>query len=119
MEEKKADFKNLLPYADVEDGLGRIMGKQAIYCRVLRNFRNGPLIQNLIEKIELGSVEMIAQDAHTLKGTVANLGLHKLHETAFAIEIKAKGGMVPDTAELRKTARLTYEAIDVILENLS
>ena len=48
---------------------------------------------------DAGSVDAIVRPAHSLKSNAANVGATVLEELSRALEIDARGGVVPDMAE--------------------
>jgi HPt (histidine-containing phosphotransfer) domain-containing protein len=91
-----AVYSEFLPYADVKEGLGRVMESKPLYIKILNSFKDGDLTSGLIDSLRKDDFEEIAHAAHKLKGAAANLGLKKLYEEAGEIEKEAKNGVKPD-----------------------
>lgn len=50
------------------------------------------LLETLSSQVTQGSFELAAKTAHAVKGSAANIGAHRLSETATAIEKACKDG---------------------------
>ena len=50
------------------------------------------LLETLALQVTQGSLELAARTAHAVKGSAANIGAHRLSETATAIEKACKDG---------------------------
>ncbi len=83
-----------LPGVDMELGLRRVMGKQALYLSMLRKFmagqsRFGAAIEQALDAQDWAEAERLA---HTLKGVAGNIGATELQARAGELEaaLKAK-----------------------------
>jgi HPt (histidine-containing phosphotransfer) domain-containing protein len=84
------EYAELLPALDVPDGLSRVMNNKKVFCRLLPKFKGREMTDTLAAALTAGDFTQIAQAAHALKGTAANLGLKQLYEITADIEGKAK-----------------------------
>ncbi|MCL2078514.1 MAG: Hpt domain-containing protein [Oscillospiraceae bacterium] len=80
-------------YIDVEDAVKRVGGNMDLFKRLLAQFMGGDHFQKLDEALDAGETEAAARLAHTLKGTGANLSLHKLSAAAAELEQNIKNGI--------------------------
>jgi PAS domain S-box-containing protein len=77
-----------IPGLDSEQGLRRVLGKKAVYAKMLQKFIQGQgnaiaLIESSLSEKDWPSAERIA---HTLKGVAANLGATQVQADAGALE---------------------------------
>jgi HPt (histidine-containing phosphotransfer) domain-containing protein len=77
---------------DVEAGLKRVGGSEALYIKLLNKYVTGEYFSALAEKIGEGDLEGATGAAHTLKGVSANLSLTAVNEAALAVEQALKNG---------------------------
>ena len=61
--------------ADVEDGLTRCMNNEAFYIRLVGMALNDGAYESLGEAIKAGDTRAAFEEAHKLKGMLANLSL--------------------------------------------
>jgi HPt (histidine-containing phosphotransfer) domain-containing protein len=114
-----AAYAEFLPYADVKEGLGRVVGSKDLYRRLLRSFKDGGQMDDLSAKLRKDDLDAIDQAAHKLKGTTANLGLKKLYEAAIEIEKSVKTGKIPeDISGFEDAAEKTADVIGRLIEIL-
>jgi HPt (histidine-containing phosphotransfer) domain-containing protein len=66
------------------------MNNKKIYCRLLRNFADSALVQDVATALESGDHSAVRQAAHALKGVCANLGISALRDIAQQIELRGK-----------------------------
>ena len=91
------DYNDFLPYVNVKDGL-KVAGEKELYSRLLMLFKEESMAEDLIKSICHGDLSSIEKAAHKLKGTASNLGLTKLFEIAFEIQVDAQNGIKPENA---------------------
>ena len=80
-------FRNL-PGIDIDDGLERLGGDQALYWSLLRSFAEEnrqvvPQLHSLMNEGDLGGARLVV---HTLRGVAGNLGITELAATAAELE---------------------------------
>jgi len=110
------EYSELLPYVDVEDGLARAMGNEALYHKLLRLFKDVDQVAELTESTRQDDLEVIEQAAHKLKGTAANVGLKKLAEAAGEVGDDARNGKkTEDMSAIHDVWEKTVAMIDRVL----
>ena len=93
--EDEEDFlAGALPGISVESGLARVGGNQALYRKLLIQFRDSQKTAVADIQAALGKedVETAARLAHTVKGVAGNLGAEALYHVAAALEEAIKEG---------------------------
>ncbi len=66
--------------ANTEDGLGRCIGNEALYLRLVGTVADQKDFDNLNSKIGEGDLQGAFESAHALKGVLGNLSLTPLYE---------------------------------------
>ena len=61
--------------ANVDEGLGRCMGREDFYLRLVKMVRTDTNIVRLREAVDAGDLKAGFEAAHALKGVLANLAL--------------------------------------------
>ena len=84
------DYGKFLPNINVEEGKARIMNNMALYIKLLNKFKGRQMADNLIEAAKNGDHSAVAQHAHALRGTAANLSFPRLNDITSEIESLAK-----------------------------
>lgn len=79
-------------YIDMEDALKRVGGNKDLLIRLLRQFIDSDFAGQLDKALEEGDLETAGRNAHSVKGTGANLSLPKLTAVSLELEQKIKGG---------------------------
>ena len=110
------DYLDLKPVLDIEAGISRVMNNKKLYCRLLSNFLDSKLTEDIIASIEGGDYTKIPQTAHALKGVAANLGLNELMDISTQIELKVKAGET--VKELLPTFKQSVAAVELAIEHL-
>ena len=89
---------------NTEEGLGRCMGNEAFYFRLIRKEMGDPNFEKLAESVAAGDLEHGFETAHALKGVLGNLSLTPLFEPASAIcegmRVREEKDYAPLLAEL-------------------
>jgi signal transduction histidine kinase/DNA-binding response OmpR family regulator len=77
---------------DIEEAMERFDGDRGFYEEMLSDFLEYGITQlDAIEKaIESGDVDLIAREAHSLKGASANLSANRLSKSALSLETRGK-----------------------------
>jgi HPt (histidine-containing phosphotransfer) domain-containing protein len=75
---------------DIPSALARMGGKEALYNRLLGIFFKGAELSALKESLGNGDISKAAGDAHTLKGTAANLSVVDIQAVAAELEYSLK-----------------------------
>ena len=71
--------------ADTEDGLGRCMGNEALYLRLVSTVADQPDFDRMNDSIAGGDLKSAFEAAHALKGVLGNLSLTPLYEKVCEI----------------------------------
>ena len=85
----------------VEEGMKRVMNKQDLYHRLLRNFKGREMTGEIINAIKEKDWERVKTGSHTLKGVASNLAIHLMADTMNELEAKVTmlekaGGEISD-----------------------
>ena len=116
--ETGARLPQAVPGIDLDEGLRRALGKEALYLRLLRKFVDGQqgftgeLRQRYAER-DLATTERLA---HTLKGMAGNLGANTLAAAAGALETLL--GQTPDAAGIAPQVAAVCAQMDALLDAL-
>ena len=71
--------------ADVETGMKRCMGNEALYLRLVSSIASESGFDKLKETLEQNDLHAAFEAAHALKGVLGNLSLTPLYDTASEI----------------------------------
>ena len=71
--------------ANVEEGLGRCLGNEAFYFRLIGMAIGDANFENLHTAAEAGDLDAAFEAAHALKGVLGNLALTPLYEATSEI----------------------------------
>ena len=66
--------------ADVDEGLGRCMGMEAFYLRLVETIKTDDKFDVLEEELDKGDLDSAFDTAHALKGVLANLALTPIQQ---------------------------------------
>jgi CheY-like chemotaxis protein/predicted Ser/Thr protein kinase len=95
---------------DVQQGLRRVLGKQALYLELLGKFaRTQDRVPAQIRSaLQAGDAELARRLAHTLRGVAGNLGASALQAQAAEVETRIASGAAPHELDvaLEQLARL-------------
>ncbi len=98
-----------------QDGVARVVNNRGLYAKLLGRFADslGDAPEKLEAALAAGNLDDAQMQAHTIKGTAANLGAEALAETGRILETALKDGtgVEPAIAELRKVLATTVEAM--------
>lgn len=102
------DFKKIFEDygADYEATMGRFMGNEAMYLRILDMLFADDNLHKLGSSLKDGDMTGAFEAAHALKGVVGNMGLTPLYKAVCAIVEPLR------TGELRDDYMALYEAVD-------
>ena len=106
-------------YFNLEEGLTRVMKKEALYVKLLNSFVQNTYMGKLSSEIERSDIENAAMTAHTIKGIAANLSLTKLYSTVLALEVKLKEKAPCQTEfqQMQSVLAKTVEFANMIINN--
>lgn len=71
--------------ADTDEGLGRVLGNEALYLRLVNMIPNEENFDRLAKAIEQNDLDSAFAAAHALKGVLGNLSLTKMYEKCSGI----------------------------------
>ena len=92
-----------------QDGVARVVNNRALYAKLLGRFADSlsDSPAKVSEALAAGNTEDARMQAHTLKGTAANLGAEALAEAAMHLEEAIKNGQ--DTSALLASTQQVLE----------
>ncbi|WP_281544914.1 response regulator [Grimontia sp. SpTr1] len=75
-------------YVDVEDGIKRVMGNEALYFKLLSDFVHQARAQEnqVYQQIEAGQLTEASENAHTIAGSAGNLSIVGLRRSAKQLQ---------------------------------
>lgn len=68
---------------DVPGALSRLMGKEDLYLRLLREFKDSSAFPNFLDAMQRGDVEGAFLALHNEKGVAANLSLEDYYQACY------------------------------------
>ena len=86
--------------ANVDEGLSRCMGNEALYLRLVSTIPAEEHFEKLKESIALGDLDSAFENAHALKGVTGNLSLTPLYEPLSRITELLRARTETDYSEL-------------------
>jgi len=89
--------------ANVEEGLGRCMGKEELYLRLISTIPSEKSFDLLKDSIEAGDLGAAFEAAHALKGITGNLALTPLYDPIVEITELLRARKEMDYTELLST----------------
>ena len=94
-------IENLKEYgANVEEGLGRCMGNDALYLRLVATIPSDPSFDQLKDSLAAGDLNTAFEKAHALKGVTGNLSLTPLFDPIAKITEHLRAREDMDYSEL-------------------
>ena len=78
--------------ANMDEGLGRCMGNEALYLRLVGTIFDDKAFDRLQESIHAGDKKAAFEAAHSLKGVLGNLALTPLFEPVCEITELLRAG---------------------------
>ncbi len=94
-------LEDLIAYgADVDSGLARCMGNEALYLRLVETVKGDDGFAQLEEALRDGRLDDAFEAAHALKGVLSNLALAPLAKPVDVITELLRGRKVMDYAGL-------------------
>ena len=86
--------------ANVEEGMTRCMGNEALYLKLVATIPGEQKFELLKESIENSDLDMAFENAHALKGVTGNLSLTPLYEPLVKITELLRARENTDYSEL-------------------
>jgi Amt family ammonium transporter len=107
----RRDRPSAEPHIDSASLLDRCMGNVELMSRLLAAFEPeiGRDVKRLHDAIQAGDIPRVANIAHTLKGSAANLSAGRLSDLASEVEHAARRNETHDYCELLNQVRREYE----------
>lgn len=101
--------------ADVDTGLGRCMGMEALYLRLVGSIKDEAAFGRLDSALATGDLDAAFEAAHALKGVLANLALTPLMEPVYEITELLRSRTQMDYAPLLTTIKERREQLVALL----
>ncbi len=101
---------------NVEDGVERVSGNEALYIKLLKKFPNDKNYERFVESMKSGAHDDAAIYMHTLKGLSANLGMNKLYEYCCEADADFKAGNLPLPSNIEKIRENYTKIVEIITE---
>lgn len=101
--------------ADVDEGLGRCMGNEGIYLRLVGTLKEEAGFGRLSDAIAAGDLDTAFEAAHALKGVLGNLSLTPLYEPMCEITELLRARTQTDYAPLLATIAEQREGLVSLL----
>ena len=86
--------------ANVQEGLGRCMGMEAFYLKLVETIKTEAGFDNLKNAIEANDLDAAFEAAHALKGVLSNLALTPMQEPVMEITELLRARTEMDYSEL-------------------
>ncbi|MDL2237581.1 Hpt domain-containing protein [Christensenellaceae bacterium OttesenSCG-928-K19] len=87
---------------DVAQGIGRVMGNEDLYVKLLGKFLQDKNYPDMVACIQNDNLQEAGVKAHALKGVSGNLGMNELQALSLAVERELKEGRQPEGLERLK-----------------
>jgi signal transduction histidine kinase/CheY-like chemotaxis protein/HPt (histidine-containing phosphotransfer) domain-containing protein len=102
------------PVFDRDELLERLGGREEMLGRFIDMFsRNvAGYLEKLITAVEQGDSEQLRIQAHTIKGAAGNISARRVRETAAAIEMHAREGLLDEAGDLVRQLTDDLEAFN-------
>ena len=102
---------------DVSGALKRFVNNEALYKQCLVKFLTDSSFEELKLALSAGDYKGAFHAAHTMKGSVSNLGLNRLYEAVCPIVEKIRNEQADVTEEM-KTLEIVYQETCQLIEQL-
>lgn len=100
---------------DYPTTMGRFMGNEAMYLRLLDMLFQDESLCQLGAALETGDIKSAFEAAHTLKGAVGNMGLTPLYQAVCAIvEPLRTGEQRGDYPALYEAIQTEFQRVDLL-----
>lgn len=92
----KPSLQPLSLYIDIDEGLRRCKGNEALFFKLLRDFvsENAEMVGKIRMAVENGNTEDACNLAHTLKGLAGNLSAKRVHQASLELEVEIENGLL-------------------------
>ena len=99
---------------DVDGAVARFMGNEAMYTKFLGKLADDDSFDKLQAAFVDGDVKECFAASHTLKGVLGNLGLTKLVELNTPIVETARGGSMPQDADVDAFTAAYLQTLEIL-----
>ncbi|MBQ0167736.1 MAG: Hpt domain-containing protein [Treponema sp.] len=100
---------------DVEGAMVRCLNDEDFYCKLVKTVMKDPSFENLGRTLEEGNVNQSFDIAHSLKGSLSNVGLTPLYDLIVQIVEPLRGGNIQGLAIPYLKLTKKKEEFDAIL----
>ena len=101
--------------ANVDEGLGRCMGMEAMYLRLVGTIETDASFDKLESALAANDLDAAFDAAHALKGVLANLSITPLYEPVYEITEVLRSRTQMDYAPLLATIKERREQLIALL----
>lgn len=98
--------------ANVDEGLGRCMGNEALYLKLVSTIPNEEKFSKLMESLEANDLDSAFENAHALKGVTGNLALTPLYDPLVEITELLRSRTEMDYANLKEVINSEKEKLE-------
>ncbi len=102
--------------ANVDEGLGRCMGREDFYLRLVKMARADANMEKLSRAVADGDLDAAFEAAHALKGVAANLALTPVLEPVSEMTELLRGRTQMDYRPLLSRAEAAWNAFAAIVD---
>lgn len=94
---------------NVNEGVARMNGLQAMYEKYLYRFPTDPNYQAMLTALESGDVDAAFKAAHALKGLAGNLSLNQLYQNLYPLVEELRAGRLENVEQYLPGVRTAYD----------
>ncbi len=98
--------------ANVDEGLGRCMGNEALYLKLVSTIPNEEKFSKLMESLEANDLDSAFENAHALKGVTGNLALTPLYDPLVEITELLRSRTEMDYTNLKELINSKKEELE-------
>jgi len=112
------DYKNALRAigVDVDTAIGRVVGKEDLYEKLLLMFFDDKSLEMLREKVAEGNIQGAFDAAHTIKGTAGNLGLDNINSVVMPMVEILRAGNDEGVAAMVEQTQAKYDELKAVID---
>lgn len=97
---------------DLESGVARVAGNEALFLRLLGKFAVDTSYSQFLRALDAGDLTEAERQLHALKGVSGNLSMTKLYPACIKGDADLKAGCVPENLdEIKNAYMMVTEAI--------
>ncbi len=98
--------------ANVDEGLGRCMGNEVLYLKLVSTIPNEEKFSELTESLESNDLDSAFENAHALKGVTGNLALTPLYDPLVEITELLRSRTEMDYTNLKELINSKKEELE-------